>query len=150
MDALRRIPVHPEAVRWISSEPLLEDISQDIDLTGFGWAVTGGESGSGPEYLWNPAGDWRKEFDEPGRRLMKPEWGERLRDKVKGAGLPFLFKQATAARFGEGANLLGKVWHEVPPAPGGMPWASAAEPHEPQLWTPVQIERYGQRCAEAA
>ncbi len=150
MDALRKIPVHQEAVRWFSGEPLLEDISADIDLTGFGWGIIGGESGSNPEYLWDPDGDWRKEFDEPGRRLMKPEWAENLRDRVKDAGLPLLFKQATAARSGEGANLLGKVWHEVPPAPGGMPWASAAEPHEAQLWTPVQIERYGQRCAEAA
>jgi protein gp37 len=150
MDALRRVPVHHEAVRWISSEPLLEDISDDIDLTGFGWVVTGGESGSGPEYLWNPSCDWRKEFGEPGRRLMRPEWAAKLRDKTKAANLPFLFKQATAWRSGEGANLLGRVWHEVPQATAGMPWASTAEPHEAQLWTPVQIERYGQSCAEAA
>jgi len=37
MDVLRRIPIHSSALRWISSEPLLEDISAEIDLTGFGW-----------------------------------------------------------------------------------------------------------------
>lgn len=41
MDSLRRIPIHQKAVRWISSEPLLEDISHDINLDGFGWVVTG-------------------------------------------------------------------------------------------------------------
>ena len=52
MDALRKIPIHPKAVRWISAEPLLEDISAEINLDGFGWVVAGGESGNGDEYLW--------------------------------------------------------------------------------------------------
>jgi len=98
MDVLRDVPIHPEAVRFVSAEPLLEDISQEIDLTGFGWLVVGGESGGGVEYLWNPAGDWRAEFSTHGRRTMHLEWAETLRDKVKGAGLSFLFKQITNAR----------------------------------------------------
>lgn len=89
----------PAAVRWISAEPLLEDISADVNLEGFGWVVVGGESGSGQEYLWNPAEDWKaenKKKDTDGRRTMRYLWAANLRDKVKAAGLSFMFKQVTA------------------------------------------------------
>ena len=123
MDFLRRIPA---AVRFVSAEPLLEDISEDINLDGFGWVVVGGESGSGQEYLWNPAEDWKAENkkDTDGRRTMRYQWAANLRDKVKAAGLPFMFKQVTAPRSGFGYNALdGKDWHEFPPAPNGLEWA---------------------------
>jgi hypothetical protein len=122
MDALRRIPA---AVRWISAEPLLEDISQDINLDGFAWVVTGGESGIGPEYTWDPTADWKAELKrEDGRRTMKYRWAANLRDKVKAAGLPFMFKQVTAPKSGFGYNALDGVdWHEFPPAPNGLDWA---------------------------
>jgi protein gp37 len=69
MDTLRKIPA---AVRWVSAEPLIEDISQDINLDGFAWVVTGGESGSGPEYTWDPTADWKAELKrEDGRRTMR-------------------------------------------------------------------------------
>ena len=45
MDALRQVPVHPQAVRFVSHEPLLEDISKHVNYDGFGWVVAGGESG---------------------------------------------------------------------------------------------------------
>jgi protein gp37 len=127
MDTLRRIPVHPEAVRWISSEPLLEDISQDINLDGFGWVVAGGESGGGGEYRWDPQADWREEFNTPGRRTMLTRWAWRLQYKTKAAGLPFMFKQITSANSGVGVDALGKVWHEFPPAPHGLEWAPRKE-----------------------
>jgi len=121
MDTLRRIPA---AVRWISAEPLLEDISADINLDGFGWVVVGGESGAGKEYLWNPKGDWRDEFTTDGRRTMKYKWAANLRDKVKAAELPFMFKQVTAPTSGRGYNALDGVdWHEFPSAPNGLEWA---------------------------
>ena len=121
-DTLRRIPT---AVRWVSAEPLIEDISADINLDGFGWVVVGGESGAGHEYLWKPDADWKAELnDEDGRRTMRYEWAANLRDKVKAAGLPFMFKQVTASRSGFGHNALdGKDWHEFPPAPNGLEWA---------------------------
>ena len=50
---------------------------------------------------------------------MKLEWAERLRDKTKAAGLPFLFKQVTHIRPGYGVNALGRVWHEFPTPPSG-------------------------------
>ena len=142
METLRRIPIHPGAVRFISSEPLLEDISKEINLDGYGYVITGGESGSGPEYVWDPSRDWRYDFDLPGRRIMKTEWARSLCDVTKAAGLPFLFKQATAARSGGGSNLLGRIWHEFPPPPKGLTWAPRAEVELQHQWTPVQIGQY--------
>ncbi len=43
VDILRNIPA---ALRFLSCEPLLEDIG-DINLTGIDWVITGGESGNG-------------------------------------------------------------------------------------------------------
>ena len=42
IDALRTVPA---TLRFVSCEPLLEDIS-DVDLTGIHWAIVGGESGA--------------------------------------------------------------------------------------------------------
>lgn len=138
MDTLRRIPV---AVRWISAEPLIEDISADINLDGFHWVVAGGESGSSEEYLWKPDADWKAERkNEDGRRTMKYRWAANLRDKVKAARLPFMFKQVTAPKSGFGYNALDDVdWHEFPPVPNGLQWAPRqAIPSEYKL-KPEQI-----------
>lgn len=43
IDQLRAIPAH---LRFLSIEPLIEDLGE-IDLTGIGWVILGGESGSG-------------------------------------------------------------------------------------------------------
>jgi protein gp37 len=123
MDSLRKIPIHPEAVRFVSCEPLLEDISADINLDGYGWVIAGGESGNNPEYLWPISGtDWRKEFDMPGRRTMKVEWAYNLMLAAKRNLLPFWFKQITASRSGRGEDALGFVMQEVPPAPKDGIW----------------------------
>lgn len=123
MDVLRRIPA---AVRWISAEPLLEDISEGINLDGFNWVVAGGESGAGREYLWDSSADWKAELNnESGRRTMLAQWAVNLRDKVKAVGLRFMFKQVTNPTSGYGYNALGgKDWHEFPPAPNGLNWAA--------------------------
>jgi protein gp37 len=143
MDSLRRVPVHPSAVRWISTEPLLEDISGDIDLTGFGWVITGGESGSGKEYLWDANGDWRKEFAVGGRRTMKLEWAANLRDVTKRAGLPFMFKQVTSPRSSHGVNALGRDWHEYPSPHLPYPWKPQPAIDPKHLFTPEQIADLG-------
>jgi protein gp37 len=122
MDSLRKIPVHPQALRFVSCEPLLEDIADQINLDGFRWLIVGGESGSGQEYLWDKAKDWRKEFDVAGRRTMKLEWARRLLEKSRAARIPFFFKQITSFRSGIGEDALGRVFHEFPPAPQGK-WA---------------------------
>jgi protein gp37 len=122
MDTLRHIPA---AVRFVSAEPLLEDISADINLGGFGWVVVGGESGNGDEYLWKPDTELKADLSNAkGRRTMNYKWAANLRDKVKAAGLPFMFKQVTAPRSGFGFNALdGQDWHEFPSAPNGLAWA---------------------------
>lgn len=43
IDHLRTVPA---ALRFLSIEPLLEDLGE-IDLTGIGWVIVGGESGNG-------------------------------------------------------------------------------------------------------
>lgn len=63
----------PAAIRWISAEPLLEDISE-IDLTGIDWLVVGGESG-------------------PSHRPFNPDWARVLLDKCKATGTKFFMKQ---------------------------------------------------------
>ena len=45
IDKLRAVPTR---TRFVSAEPLLEDISQAINLDGIGWLIAGGESGFGP------------------------------------------------------------------------------------------------------
>ncbi len=141
MDTLRSIPA---AVRFVSAEPLLEDISAKINLDGFGWVVVGGESGSGKEYLWNPEADWKAELkNQSGRRTMPYAWAAALRDKVKAAELPFMFKQVTAPTSGHGYNALdGKDWHEFPPAPNGLEWAPRQEIPSKYRMTLTQIEEY--------
>jgi hypothetical protein len=104
---------------------LLEDISADIHLDGFHWLVAGGESGAGNEHQWDSAKDWKVELNnESGRRTTRYEWAAHLRDKVKAAGLSFMFKQVTVPKSGFGHNALdGQDWHEFPPAPNGLAWA---------------------------
>jgi len=127
IDSLRKVPVHPKAVRFLSCEPLLENIAWDIDLSGIGWVIVGGESGTNPEYRWNPDGDWRKELqNDRGRRTMEVGWAKDLRMKCAAKGIPFWFKQITGAKSGMGEDALGEVVHEVPAPPYGQ-WAVSEE-----------------------
>ncbi len=75
----------PAAVRFLSIEPLLEDLGT-IDLTGISWAIVGGESG-------------------PGARPMQAEWVRSIRDQCAAAGVAFFFKQWGGTR----KNLTGRV-----------------------------------------
>jgi len=70
IDLLRRAPVR---VRFLSIEPLLEDLGE-LDLAKIDWVIVGGESG-------------------PGARPMKADWVRSLRDQCVSASIPFFFKQ---------------------------------------------------------
>ncbi|ACL58708.1 phage Gp37/Gp68 family protein [Methylobacterium nodulans] len=70
LEALRAVPAR---VRFLSCEPLLEDLGQ-VDLTGIHLVIVGGESG-------------------PGARPMHPDWARSLRDQCQTAGVAFHFKQ---------------------------------------------------------
>ncbi|WP_165065233.1 DUF5131 family protein [Paludisphaera rhizosphaerae] len=86
----------PAAVRFLSVEPLLEDLGE-IDLSGIDWMIVGGESGHGA-------------------RPMAKEWVESLRDQCAAAGVRFFFKQWGGVRKGRtGREIDGRTYDEVPP-----------------------------------
>jgi protein gp37 len=63
----------PAKVRFLSVEPLLEDLGE-IDLSGITWVIVGGESG-------------------PGARPMRREWVISIRRQCREKGVAFFFKQ---------------------------------------------------------
>lgn len=94
-DDLRQVPA---AVRFISAEPLLGSLDS-LDLVGIDWFIVGGESG-------------------PGRRRMRPEWAEQLRDKCREGQVAFYFKQWGGSRPAhEPPALDGEIWREMPVGP---------------------------------
>ncbi|MFI5090532.1 MAG: DUF5131 family protein [Terriglobales bacterium] len=85
----------PARMRFLSIEPLLEDLGQ-IDLSGVAWAIVGGESG-------------------PGARPMRPEWVLSIRRQCHNAGVKFFFKQWGGVRKGlNGRKLEGRTYDEYP------------------------------------
>jgi protein gp37 len=91
---VRQIRMVPAAVRFLSCEPLLGPLTLDLD--GIHWVIVGGESGGG-------------------RRPMRAEWAEAIRDQCVRASVPFFFKQwgGRTPKAG-GRDLGGKVWDELP------------------------------------
>jgi protein gp37 len=69
-DRLREVPA---AVRFVSAEPLLTEISK-LDVTGIDWVIAGGESG-------------------PGARRLELAWVLELADRCASAGTAFFMKQ---------------------------------------------------------
>lgn len=95
---LARIPhlqSAPAKVRFLSIEPLLEDLGR-LDLRGIHWVIVGGESGRGA-------------------RPMKREWVLSIRDQCVPAGVPFFFKQwGGFQKKRAGRRLDGKTYNEFP------------------------------------
>jgi protein gp37 len=86
----------PANVRFLSVEPLLEDLGE-FDLSGIHWVIVGGESG-------------------PRARPMKREWVVSIRDQCVKRGVPFFFKQWGGVRKKEaGRTLDGRTYDEMPP-----------------------------------
>jgi protein gp37 len=91
----------PAGLRMLSVEPLLEDLGE-LDLTGIGWVIAGGESG-------------------PGARPVDPDWVRNVRDRCAAAGVPFFFKQWGGTRKGRaGRSLDGRTHDDVPPRPNAV------------------------------
>jgi protein gp37 len=85
----------PAAVRFLSVEPLLEDLGT-LDLSGIHWVIVGGESG-------------------PRARPMKNEWVTNVRDQCIAASVPFFFKQwGGVQKKKNGRELYGRTWDEMP------------------------------------
>jgi protein gp37 len=85
----------PAALRFLSIEPLLEDLGE-IDLQGIQWVIVGGESGAGA-------------------RPMKSDWVKSVREQCLRQGVPFFFKQWGGIRKKEaGRELNGRTFDEFP------------------------------------
>lgn len=85
----------PAAVRFLSVEPLLEDLGK-LPLRGISWVIVGGESG-------------------PGARPMKEEWVLSIREQCKAANVPFFFKQWGGVRKKTaGRTLRGRTHDDFP------------------------------------
>jgi protein gp37 len=86
---LRRTPA---TVRFLSVEPLIEDLGR-LDLDGLHWVIVGGESG-------------------PGARSMDPRWARSVRDQCLASRVPFFFKQWGGVRKSEAGRLLDGQTHD--------------------------------------
>lgn len=92
IEKLREVPA---AVRFLSIEPLLEDLGE-LDLRGIHWVIVGGESG-------------------PCARPMHPDWVRSIRDQCAAAKVPFFFKQwGGVNKKLAGRTLDGRTWDEMP------------------------------------
>lgn len=86
----------PASVRFLSVEPLLEDLGT-VDLTGIHWVIVGGESGHGA-------------------REMRREWVESLHEQCTRSGVAFFFKQWGGVQKKENGRMLnGQIYDEMPP-----------------------------------
>jgi protein gp37 len=83
------------AVRFLSVEPLLEDIGI-VNLKGIDWVIVGGESG-------------------PGARTMEASWAESIRKQCIRARVPFFFKQWGGVQKKKlGRRLNGTTYDDMP------------------------------------
>lgn len=93
INALRHTPA---TVRFLSIEPLLEDLGP-VNLSAIDWVIVGGESG-------------------PGARPMNPAWVRSIRDQCLGQMVPFFFKQWGGVRKKSAGRLLdGRTWDQFAP-----------------------------------
>jgi protein gp37 len=107
----------PAAIRFLSVEPLLEDLGQ-IEISGINWAIVGGESGHGA-------------------RVMKLEWVENVYRACREQDVIFFFKQWGGVHKSKtGRELHGRTFDDMPdrivaPIPPRRERSSAAKAHEP-------------------
>jgi protein gp37 len=93
----------PAAVKFLSIEPLLEDLGS-FDISGIDWAIIGGESGTGA-------------------RVMDERWVVNLLKLCRREDVDFFFKQWGGVRKSKTGRLLnGKTYDEMPSfSPQTMP-----------------------------
>ncbi|MBS0474285.1 MAG: DUF5131 family protein, partial [Proteobacteria bacterium] len=104
IDSLRRVNA---AIRFLSVEPLLEDVGA-LELAGIDWVIVGGESG-------------------PKARPMRQAWVDSIRAQCEAAGVAFFFKQwggwgadgVKRAKKHNGRELHGRTWDQMPAAAVG-------------------------------
>lgn len=99
IDYLRQVPAR---IRFLSVEPLLEDVGE-LNLTDIHWVIVGGESG-------------------PKARPMKLDWALSVQQQCDEQSVAFFFKQwggwgedgKRRAKSKNGRLLNGKTWDEMP------------------------------------
>ena len=115
----------PAAVRFLSVEPLLEDLGR-FSLRGIQWVIVGGESGHGA-------------------RPLRKEWVTAIRDQCADASVPFFFKQwggvrkKAAGRKLDGRTYNGfpeRTYNPVSPAATALDWAREIR----NKYAPIQSE----------
>jgi protein gp37 len=109
---LRDLQDAPASVRFLSVEPLLEDLGR-VDLHGIHWVIVGGESGYGA-------------------RPLQKGWVTSIRDQCGAKKIPFFFKQWGGVRKKRnGRDLDGRTYDGFPlrvtnpvsPAHTALTWA---------------------------
>ena len=90
----------PAAVKFVSAEPLLDEVNltEWLEAGQVDWIIVGGESG-------------------PDARPMKTEWVRNLRDQARENDVSFFLKQlggTSDKRGGDKAVLDGRIHHEMP------------------------------------
>lgn len=91
MEVLKKIPAK---VRFLSCEPLLEDLGV-VDLDGIHWVIVGGESG-------------------PNARPMHGDWAVNVIASAYEQGVPVFFKQWGGAETKGGCEIFGSEIKEFP------------------------------------
>ena len=91
-DHLRRVPA---AVRFVSYEPAIGPLAEALDLSGIGWVIYGGESGSG-------------------HRREDKQWARDIRARCADSGAAFFHKQSAGWRTELGIELDGAIVREYP------------------------------------
>ncbi len=126
---------------FLSIEPLLEDISPELNLEGMRWVIVGGESG-------------------PHARPMLPNWVTPIFRQCRTRRIPFFFKQWGGVQKGKtGRRLRGRLYSEFPlmpfsPVPSHKIRQAMATQMEPEVraWETVSLippSRLTQRLASA-
>jgi protein gp37 len=92
IDLLRQTPA---GMRFLSIEPLLEDLGE-INLDGIHWVIVGGESG-------------------PGARPMNREWVESIREQCERKNVAFFFKQWGGVRKSKAGRTLNDRTYDAFP-----------------------------------
>ena len=82
----------PATIRFLSVEPLLEDLGA-LPLEGISWVIVGGESG-------------------PGARPMEEAWVLSILEQCEAAGVPFFFKQWGGVRKKAAGRKLRGLTHD--------------------------------------
>ena len=95
MERIEHLRQTPAELRFVSFEPLLEDVSP-LNLRHVDWVIVGGESG-------------------PRARRMDPDWVRAIRDHCRDREIAFFFKQWGGPRPKSAGRLLDGVLHDSIP-----------------------------------